>query len=331
VISDVMMPGLDGFGLLKKVRKHPELKNTPVIFLSARAGEESKVEGLDAGADDYLVKPFSAKELIVRVTNHINLKKIRREIELNLEKLVAERTLELQRSNEDLQQFAHVASHDLKEPVRKIKTFSSRLQSEFGHDLPAKGKMYIDKIQGATNRMYDMIEGVLKYSTLNEEQLPVELVDLNAVLQNIEADFELVIHQKHAVIHKGELPPIEGAPVLIYQLFYNLINNSLKFSRPEVAPVINITSSVESENGRAKAKITIADNGIGFDQEHADRIFDTFTRLNSKDKYEGTGLGLALCKKIVEKHKGTIYASGSENEGAAFTILIPLIQTNKKV
>lgn len=331
VITDVMMPGLDGFGLLKNVRNHPELKNTPVIFLSARAGEESKVEGLDAGADDYLVKPFSARELIVRVTNHINTKKVHREIELKLEKLVAERTLELQRSNEDLQQFAHVASHDLKEPVRKIKTFSSRLQSEFAHSLPPKGKLYIDKIQSATDRMYDMIEGVLKYSTLNEEQLTVEMVDLDAVIQNIEADFELIIHQKQAVINKEKLPFIEGAPVLVYQLFYNLINNSLKFSRPEVAPVINITSSIESENGRERTKIVIVDNGIGFEQEHADRIFDTFTRLNSKDKYEGTGLGLALCKKIVEKHKGTIHATGNENEGAAFIILIPLIQTNKKV
>lgn len=461
LLSDIMMPRLDGFGLLKKIRRHPDVKNTPVIFLSARAGEEAKVEGLDAGADDYLIKPFSAKELIVRVGNHIRINQVRRETEqkfrnvlmnspgifliLNgpemvidfgndrlfqswqrsrdivgrpllevlpeltdqpflkllqqvmstgepyygleekavllengvprdvyydfvyqpiveanhtisgvtvmatditekviarkkveesekkyrdltekLEVIVDKRTEELQRSNEDLQQFAHVASHDLKEPVRKFKIFMSRLADEYGNLLPEKGKSYLDRMQHASERMSSMIDGVLRYSSLNEMEDIYKPVDLNEIISNIETDLEVIIQQKQAVIRAGDLPNIEGAGVLIYQLFYNLVNNSLKFS--ETKPVITISSSTVQEMDRKFASIVVSDNGIGFDQQEAEKIFNAFTRLNAKDRYEGTGLGLALCKKIVERHHGKISAESERNKGTTFTILLPLIQ-----
>ena len=174
-----------------------------------------------------------------------------------------------------------------------------------------------------------MIDGVLNYSTLNQEQQPTERLDLNNILEHIETDLELAIQQKNATIRRGPLPQIEGASVLIYQLFYNLINNSLKFSRQEAAPVISLLAS--SPDSKGIVRISIEDNGIGFEQMYADRIFDTFTRLNSKDQFEGTGLGLALCKKIVERHHGTISATGKPGEGAVFTIEIPTIQSTKQV
>ena len=464
LLSDIMMPELDGFGLLQQVRNHPDTRHTPVIFLSARAGEESKVEGLDAGADDYLVKPFSARELLARVEANIKIAKSRIAAENNVRsmiiqspvpmvllrgdtfsiEIVNERALELwardyenainkpllevlpelaeqgfgeilhevytsgvayhgneiplelmrfgkpeqlfinfiyaplrdahntvtgiiavgvdvseqviarrvmgehaalleqevknrtyelqelnvtlQQSNEDLQQFAHVASHDLKEPVRKIKTYSNRLRDEYGDLLPEKGKTFLDKVQRATERIFSMIEGVLSYSTLNAAEQEIEKVDLNKTLANIEEDLEVSIQQKKARIMRSELPTVEGASILIYQLFYNLINNSLKFARTDELPVIRITCSTFREGGRDYVEVAIADNGIGFEQEYAKRIFDTFTRLNAKDKFEGTGLGLALCKKIVERHHGSITATGIRNEGAVFTILLPLIQ-----
>jgi signal transduction histidine kinase len=329
LLTDIMMPRLDGFGLLKKIRNHPEIKNTPVIFLSARAGEEAKVEGLDAGADDYLVKPFSARELVVRVNNHIRINQVRRELTEELEIMVQERTKELKRSNDDLQQFAHVASHDLKEPVRKFRTFINRLKEEYGDQLPPKGQNYIDKMQNASERMSSMITGVLKYSSMNAVEEDITLVDLDEIIKSIESDLEVVIHQKKAVINKDNLPKLEGAYVLLYQLFYNLLNNSLKFS--EGRPVIDISSSYVSRNGQQYAKIVVADNGIGFDQGYAERIFDAFTRLNSKDKFEGTGLGLALCKKIVERHSGTIVAEGEPDNGAVFTIELPVVQKGKLI
>jgi len=243
-----------------------------------------------------------------------------------LSKQVHQRTLELQRSNEDLLQFAHVASHDLKEPARKVKTFTSRLEDEFGNLLPEKGKIYLGKTQHATDRMYAMIEGVLAYSTLSSSEQRIEDIDLNETIKSIEADLEVLMHQKKGSIIKSTLPVIEGAPVLIYQLFYNLINNSFKFSKTDVAPLITISCTIENSGENTMAKIILADNGIGFENEHTSKIFNAFTRLNSKDKYEGTGLGLALCKKIVERHHGTIEASGVKEQGAVFTILLPLKQ-----
>lgn len=241
-----------------------------------------------------------------------------------LEERVNERTKELQRSNSDLQQFAHVASHDLKEPVRKIKTFGLRLKQELSAHENETSKEYTDKILESASRMSTMIEGVLTYSSLNALTHELQAVDLNKTLHDITNDLEVLIHQKSAVIQADTLPTIEGIEVLLYQVFYNLINNSLKFSKHDQAPVIKITCRFTSIGKSEFAKIVIADNGIGFDSEHNEEIFQTFTRLNSKSKYDGTGLGLSLAKKIIERHHGTIEASGVKNEGAVFTITLPV-------
>lgn len=246
-----------------------------------------------------------------------------------LEKRVEERTKELHRSNEDLQQFAHVASHDLKEPVRKIRTFGLRLKAELNSDAIEQCKGYTEKILESASRMTTMIEGVLTYSSLNAVERKIETLDLNNILSDIRTDLEVLIEQKNAVIEYDTLPKIEGVQVSIYQLFYNLINNSLKFSKPDEAPVITITADIVSVDGQDHARIIVADNGIGFEPEYNQRIFNTFTRLNSKNKYDGTGLGLSLVKKIVERHHGTIEATGNVDAGAAFTITIPLKQSRK--
>jgi PAS domain S-box-containing protein len=256
----------------------------------------------------------------------------RKAISEELESLVHQRTMELERSNDDLQQFAHVASHDLKEPLRKIRVFSNRLQHELDQSMPEKGKAYVDKIQQAAQRMSAMIEGVLNYSTASESAHEFGPVDLNEIVRGVMQDLELVIQQKAATVHFNDLPTINGIRVLIYQLFYNLLNNALKFSRPDQPNRISIASKkIERPkiNGSSHAEhkefyvIEISDCGIGFDQSQADKMFQIFTRLNNREEYEGTGLGLALCKKIVSRHGGFISASGKENEGATFTILLP--------
>ncbi|HEY8897762.1 MAG TPA: PAS domain-containing protein [Niastella sp.] len=241
-----------------------------------------------------------------------------------LEKLVEERTKELQRSNEDLQQFAHVASHDLKEPVRKIKTFVSKVQEELNGKLDETSGFYLERVQAAASRMFSMIDGVLTYSTIGALEEIYEPVDLNQVIKNVEFDLEMAIHQKNATIHYKNLLMVEGAPFMLHQVFYNLISNSLKFAGTDQAPIINITSALIDQKGKAFARIMIADNGIGFDQKDAEKIFGTFIRLNSKDKYEGAGLGLSLCKKIIERHGGSISAKSKENEGAIFQIDLPV-------
>lgn len=250
----------------------------------------------------------------------------------SLELQVAGRTRELHRSNQDLQQFAHVASHDLKEPVRKILIFSNRIKEEMPALSLERLLNFVSKIESAANRMYAMINGVLLYSTVNATEQETERINLNLVLQGIASDLEVSIAGKQGQIVYNNLPCVEGAGVLIYQLFYNLISNSLKFSKEGVAPYIQLThADVLPEErkvhhldaDRPFVKIIITDNGIGFRATDNNDIFEAFRRLHPKDRYEGSGLGLSLCKKIVERHGGAIWASALEGQGAVFTVVLP--------
>ncbi|MBL7835024.1 MAG: PAS domain-containing protein [Cyclobacteriaceae bacterium] len=250
-------------------------------------------------------------------------------LEDQLNTLVARRTSELARSNEDLQQFAHVASHDLKEPVRKVKTFIDRLLHEFKDDLPEKAVNYLSRIDRASDRMQDMINGVLDFARIDTSRIEQQTIDFEDLLMKIREDLELVTTESKAQFIYSNLLPLKGTPILIYQLFYNLVSNSLKFIRPEVPPVVKISTQriqlqpVDGTELGSFIRITVEDNGIGFPNSHAEDIFKTFTRLHSRDRFEGTGLGLALCRKIVDRHGGTIVAEGVEGKGAKFTIDLP--------
>ncbi len=258
----------------------------------------------------------------VEVTEQVRQRKKIEESEIDLQLRVAERTRELIESNEELQKFAHVASHDLKEPVRKIRIFLSRLKMQYEEQLPEKANLFLGKIESAASRMSAMIDGVLLYSSLSALQQDVERVDLNNVMSQIREDLEIAIEEKKAQVIADRLPVIEGSAVLLYQLFYNLLNNALKFTKADTTPVVRISSILSDKN----VVIDIEDNGIGFRQQYAEDIFDSFVRLNAKDKFEGTGLGLALCDKIAQRHGGTITAKGTEGEGAVFTVTLPLLQ-----
>ncbi len=244
-------------------------------------------------------------------------------LEMNLESAVKDRTLELQRSNDDLQQFAHVASHDLKEPLRKIKTFSFKLQDEFGNILNERGNSLLNKVISSSDRMFSMINGVLNYASISAAGTNSQRVDVNDVIRAVEIDLELLLQEKQGIINFANLPSIAGHPDLVYQLFYNLLNNSLKFARANTPVDINILAHRVQINGHSYVEITIRDNGIGFKNDYAEHIFGSFNRLHSKDKYEGSGLGLAMCQRIVESHGGTITATGIEGVGATFKFTLP--------
>lgn len=271
------------------------------------------------------VNPRSQADLLGNAV--LSMKNALLQYNRKMENLVSQRTEELARSNEDLQQFAHVASHDLKEPLRKIATFSNILLEEHAANLSDKGKLYLAKIEGASQRMSVMIEGVLAYSTVATDEQTFEPISLNAVIEDVRNDLELAIIQRDVEIRYGELPKVSGIRILIYQLFFNLISNSIKFLRPGERPVITITAEKTKAAPNKKEGsfvcITLADNGIGFNPEYAEKIFGVFTRLNAKESYEGTGLGLALCRKIVERHGGKITAESIEGKGATFHILLP--------
>jgi two-component system, LuxR family, sensor kinase FixL len=230
---------------------------------------------------------------------------------------------ELEQTNQHLEQFAHVASHDMKEPIRKISLYSHMLTDDEENVLTPASEDNLKKIQKAASRLTQMVEGVLNYSQLKNFNEAAEDVALVDILSNIETDLELLIREKQARLHYNSFPSFRGIQFLIFQLFYNLINNALKFCRPGVHPVITITHRIiHGETGNAFIEISVADNGIGFDPRYSETIFDTFTRLHSKNQFEGTGLGLALCKHIAEKHGGSIRAE-SRSQGAAFIVTFP--------
>lgn len=249
-----------------------------------------------------------------------------RQFEQELKKQVDESTQELRRSNEDLMHFANIVSHDLKEPVRKIKTFISLLRDNSSTYLNEISKKYLTKVDQSAQRMQTIIEGILAYSTLDKKTQPIEKINLDELIENIKVDLELIIKEKGAILIKSELPCIEGATILIQQLFYNLIHNALKFSKADQPPRVIISSVIIKNEQRDFVQINIKDNGIGLDSSHYERIFNAFERLHSKDEYEGNGLGLSLCKKIVIRHGGNITATGEKDNGAEFIITLPLKQ-----
>ncbi|TWW00382.1 ATP-binding protein [Chitinophaga pinensis] len=336
IISDVMMPEMDGIELLHHVKHNPVTHSLPVILVSARAGEEATIEGYDIGADDYLTKPFSARELQARVRAQIRVSRLHRHaLDIlqhsaeELEKKVEARTSELLRKNSELEQFAYIASHDLQEPLRKIRTFSELLQKSLQKGNPVNN--YFEKIQSSAERMTQLIKDVLDYSRLSNTEEKFVPIDLNTILQQVKGDFDLLIEQKQAVIKNSTLPVVKGIPLQLQQLFTNLIGNSLKFcenqplitisASPLPAPEIPFYPGLQEEI--SYVKLEFSDNGIGFEQQFAERIFAIFQRLNERKVYSGTGIGLALCKKIVENHHGVIRASGKLNEGATFTVILP--------
>jgi|HubBroStandDraft_4_1064222.scaffolds.fasta_scaffold14955_4 PAS domain S-box-containing protein len=244
----------------------------------------------------------------------------RRQVELALSTFTAR----LQRSNEDLQEFAMIASHDLQEPLRKIHMFGDRLKQEFAEPLGPSGQDYINRMQSAASRGQTLIEGLLAYSRVTTKAQRPVLVDLRAIAVEVTADLEGRIAQVGGTIEIGSLPSIEADPLQMRQLLQNLLGNALKFRRPEVPPTVRISATpLETQDARDAWQIAVADNGIGFDERYLDRIFKLFQRLHERGTYEGTGMGLAISRKIVERHHGTITARSAPGQGTTMLVTLP--------
>jgi signal transduction histidine kinase len=258
-----------------------------------------------------------------------------RTIELNMNKMVEE----LNNSNKELEEFAYVASHDLQEPLRKITTFSGWLAGKYNHVLQQDGVKYLERIIAASENMRVLINDLLEFSRISKTIQPFSSVNLRAVLRMVKTDLELVIEETQTNIVAADLPTIEGINLQMKQLFFNIINNAIKFRRNGIPPIIRI-SAREMERGEKLErglpehvphyKIRICDNGIGFEEKYAPKIFQVFLRLHGKSEFPGSGIGLAICKKIVEYHHGLIYADGVPGQGACFTIILPASQPGSK-
>lgn len=235
---------------------------------------------------------------------------------------------ELQRSNRELQDFASVASHDLQEPLRKIQAFGDRLRARCAEQLSDDGRDYLARMQTAAGRMSVLINDLLTFSRVTTKALPFEPTDLNDTLAAVRSDLESRIEQTSGTVEAGPLPTIEADPTQMRQLFQNLVSNGLKFHRDDVPPRVQITASSPepAADGTELCEIRVRDNGIGFDEKYLDRIFEIFQRLHGRNAYEGTGIGLAVCRKIVERHGGRITAESQPGQGATFIVHLPCRQ-----
>jgi len=242
-----------------------------------------------------------------------------------------EYTTKLERSNRELQDFAYVASHDLQEPLRKIEAFGDRLVRKYSTNLPEEGQMFVERMQNAAGRMRRLINDLLSYSRVVSKANPFTKVNLNDVLAGVLSDMQIRIDEAQATIKSGELPEIEADATQMRQLLQNFLSNAVKFRKKDVAPAIEINArmitNIEAFGDEIpRVEITIADNGIGFDNAYKDQIFKIFHRLHGRLEYEGTGIGLATCRKIIERHRGDVDADGKPDVGATFKITLPIKQ-----
>lgn len=253
-----------------------------------------------------------------------------REMNESLEQRVAQRTDELLRANRTLAQrnrelhdFANVASHDLREPLRKIQTFADLIENDFGSALGGEGRQYLERMRAVASRMTELLSDLRSFSRLTSGGDQFVRVDLDDVIREVLSDLEIRILDSGGDVNVGSLPSVRGVSSQLRQLFQNLIENALKFQRPGEAPMVRVAAAPQDESG--VIRIFVADNGIGFDPVFAERIFVPSQRLHRRSAYEGTGMGLAICRRIVEHHGGTITAESREGEGAQFTVTFPAV------
>lgn len=242
-------------------------------------------------------------------------------------------TIRLERSNRELQDFASVASHDLQEPLRKIQAFGDLLQQECGSLLPETGQHYLRRMQSAASRMQTLINDLLAFSRITTKAQPYVRVNLQSVLQEVLADLEVHLQQTQAQVEVGSLPEIDADPLQMRQLLQNLISNALKFHQPDRPPQIRIEARQlppaipdQPQSHSPRCQILVQDQGIGFDEKYLDRIFTVFQRLHYRNEYEGTGVGLAICRKIAERHGGEITATSQPGVGSTFIVTLPMQQ-----
>ncbi len=355
ILMDVNMPNLNGFETATLIYEREKLKHIPIIFITANDyGDENMFKGYQVGAIDFILKPIKPDVLRAKVGLLIDLynknrqlfEKERQLIESNrnLQIEITERKLadekvqqvnrkllenlsQLEKANEDLDRFAFMASHDLQEPLRKIRIFSDLLNSRYKDVLQDDTKV-VSHINKAAERMQTLISSILALSKASSEKPVFEKCNLNALLNEIMLNMEEELFENKITITIDPIPDLFVSPGLMRQLFQNLINNAIKYRRKDVNTVIKISAEpYDTSDGNPNSRnciILVEDNGIGFEQKYAEDIFVMLKQLHGRSEYQGTGIGLTLCRKIVELHNGTINARSKENEGATFIVSLPL-------
>jgi signal transduction histidine kinase len=349
-ILDVQMPEMDGYELAELLRGDPKTRDMPIVFLTAASAEETQIfKGYESGAVDYIVKPYDPVILIAKVRVFLEIDRTRRELQEHrdhLDRLVAERTAELEQvnrrlvaknkqheqtqqeleeavaelrhSNKELEQFAYVASHDLQEPLRMVASYTQLLARRYKGRLDDKADLYIHYAVDGAKRMQRLITDLLAFSRVGTRGKTPLPTDCNAVLEEVLHSISARIVESGAEITAGDLPAVLADRSQLFQVFLNLITNAIKFSGAD-PPRIKIDAARQDEMW----KIAVSDNGIGIDPQFQERIFVIFQRLHERGRYPGTGIGLAIVKKIVERHGGRVSVDSTPGQGARFSFSLP--------
>lgn len=351
ILMDVQMPDLNGFETATIIYERDKLKQIPIIFITAHNQEEEYIfKGYRMGGVDYIYKPINPELLRAKVSVFVELYRKNHQLIIHEKKLLAankflqreieerkisenkikllnnqliENNTHLLAVNEELDRFAYVASHDLQEPLRKIMVFCDKILMKQHNEKEVE--KYLKKIVGSSQRMQSLINDLLQFSRQTAISDDFVNTDLSELVKEAMLELEIEIEQNNAQINVDGLPVIYAIPGLMRQLFYNLISNAIKFRKKDAAPVINIYAEKinNTRNSTTYYRIAVSDNGIGFDPAYADEIFVIFKRLHSYHEFKGSGVGLSICKKIIDKHNGFIKAISRPNEGSTFVIELP--------
>ncbi len=350
ILMDVQMPDMNGFETASMIYEREKLRHIPIIFITAHnQGEERMFEGYKMGGVDFIYKPINPELLRYKVgvfaelyqkthelLNHerkllatnnrlekeVEERKLKEEKIRLLNEQLLENNIQLKNTIEELDRFAYVASHDLQEPLRKILVFSDKLQTKYKDSLDGEVVQSLEKIARASTRMQSLINDLLKFSRQTSTNEDFVAIQLDHLLQDVIADLEVEIEKASAQIQLDSLPEVWGIPSQIRQLFQNLLSNAIKFRGKDEAPLVRVYCEPWNNGNR----IIVQDNGIGFDPKHAEEIFMVFKRLHSYHEFEGSGVGLSICKKIIDRHNGTIRAESKTGDGAKFVIEFPMVK-----
>jgi signal transduction histidine kinase len=326
ILLDVMMPGMGGFEACRRLKELEITKDIPVIFMTALSDIADKITGYKMGAVDYVTKPFHAEEVLARINTHLTLRAMRQQlteqnrklqeeiaVRQQAEAVLAQRSEELARSNAELEQMAYVASHDLQEPLRMVASYVQLLEKRYHDRLDADAKEFIAFAVDGAKRMQALIDDLLTYARVGTKAAPLRPVAAAEAVAVAMSSLRMALEESQARITVDSLPIVLGDRRQREQLFQNLIGNAIKF-RGEQPPQVRIRAEPEQNFWR----FSVQDNGIGIAPEYFDRIFVMFQRLHGRREYPGTGIGLAICKKIVERHGGRIWVESMPGGGTTF-------------
>ena len=320
ILLDVKLPDLDGFEVCRQLKSDPATSSTIVVQMSAAfVDKRDQVHGLEGGADGYLTEPIQPEELLATVKAFVRLRQTEEKLQ-HMNDELSRQAVELRRSNEDLQQFAYVASHDLQEPLRTVISYAQLLSRRYQGKLDADADDFIDYVRAGATHMQELITDLLAFSQVQTKGQPFAMTDCEKVLARVLLRLQAQIEETRAVVTHDSLPTVFADVTQLGQVLQNLLSNALKFHGKQ-PPRVHVSAQSDGKQW----VFAVRDQGIGLEPTHAARIFQVFQRLHSRRAYPGTGIGLAICKRIIEQHGGRIWVESELGKGATFLFTLPAV------